>query len=75
MLKVGIYDYHQALFDGVANRVILPGDYGVFEVLIYHKPLLSLLRKGEIIVDDVGFPISRGIVRVRDNELVALVEL
>jgi len=75
LLKVGIYDYHQTLFDGVAHRVILPGDYGVFEVLIFHKPLLSLLRKGEIIVDDVGFPISRGIVRVKDNALVALVEL
>ncbi len=75
MLKVSIMDQRQVFFDGVANNVILPGDYGEFEVMEFHKTIISLLKKGEIIIDNVGFPISRGIVRVEDDALIALVEL
>jgi len=75
MLKVSVMDQRQVLFDGVAHSVILPGDYGEFEVLEFHKTIISLLKQGEIIIDNVGFPISRGIVRMKDDELVALVEL
>ncbi len=75
MLKVSVMDHRQTYFEGVANSVILPGDYGEFEVMEFHKTIISLLVAGEIIIDNVGFPISRGIVCVENDELVALVEL
>lgn len=75
MFEVSIMNQAQVIFDGVANRVILPGDYGEFEVLSFHRPIVSLLRKGEIIIDEMGFPVSKGIARFDDEKLVALVEL
>ncbi len=75
MIDVSIMNQEQEIFNGIANTVILPGDYGEFEVLPLHWPIVSLLGKGEIIIDDVGFPISKGIARFADEKLVALVEL
>ena len=75
MIEVSIMNQSQVIFDGIANSVILPGDYGEFEVLPFHWPIVSLLKKGEIIIDDMGFPISKGIVRFSEEKLVALVEL
>ena len=75
MIDVSIMNQAQVIFNGVANTVILPGDYGEFEVLSFHWPIVSLLTKGEIIIDDMGFPISKGIARFADEKLVALVEL
>ena len=75
MIEVSITNQAQVIFEGVANSVILPGDYGEFELLQFHWPIVSLLRKGEIIIDNMGFPISRGIARFADDKLVALVEL
>ncbi len=75
MIDVTIMNQAQVIFDGVANRVILPGDYGEFEVLQYHWPIVSILRKGEIIIDEMGFPVEKGIARFDDEKLLALVEL
>lgn len=63
------------MFSGVAKSVILPGDQGEFELLPFHWPIVSLLRKGEIIIDEIGFPISKGIARFAAEKLVVLVEL
>jgi len=75
MIEVTVMNQAQVIFDGVANKVILPGDYGEFEVLPFHWPIVSILRKGEIIIDDVGVPIFKGIAKFADEKLVALVEL
>ena len=75
MIGVSITNQAQVIFEGVANSVILPGEYGEFELLQFHWPIVSLLRKGEIIIDNMGFPISKGIARFANDKLVALVEL
>ena len=75
MFKVSIMDHTQVIFDGKASSVILPGDYGEFELLAFHRPILSLLRRGNIVIDDVSFPVAKGIARFYKDELVALVEL
>jgi len=75
MIEVSIMNQAQVIFSGVAKSVVVPGDEGEFEVLAFHWPIVSLLRKGEIIVDNMGFPVSRGIVRFSGEKLVALVEL
>jgi F0F1-type ATP synthase epsilon subunit len=75
MIEVSIMNQAQVIFNGKANTVIVPGDYGEFEVLPFHWPIVSLLTKGEIIVDNMGFPVSKGIVRFSGEKLVALVEL
>lgn len=75
MIEVAVINQAQVIFEGVANSVIVPGDFGEFEIMQFHWPIVSLLRKGEIIIDNMGFPISKGIVRFGEEKLVALVEL
>ena len=75
MIQVAIINQAQVIFEGIATNVILPGDYGEFEIMQFHWPIVSVLIKGEIIIDQMGFPISRGIARFGEEKLVALVEL
>lgn len=75
MIKVTILNPRRTIFEGQAHSVFLPGDWGEFEVLDFHKPIISLLRRGEIVIDATNsLAISRGIMRMYNNELVALVE-
>jgi len=63
------------LFEGEAWSVFLPGSTGEFEILELHRPIVSLLKAGKIIVDwEQEFPIKRGAVRMSGDELVAVVE-
>jgi len=62
------------VYEGKAQRVILPGRNGTFEVLMSHKPLLSRLRSGTIVVDNREIPVSQGVVRVLSNQVLAIVE-
>ncbi len=53
----------------------LPGDGGEFEVMAFHKSAISLLKEGKVIVDqEQEFPLKRGIMRFRNEELVILAE-
>jgi F-type H+-transporting ATPase subunit epsilon len=75
MIDVEILNQEKTMFEGVAMSVILPGDEGEFEVLTFHWPIVSLLTKGEIVIDQIGFHISRGIAKFEKDKLTALVEL
>jgi len=74
-VKVTILNPKRTIFSGSAESVFLPGDPWEFEVLDFHKPVISLLKHGEIIIDwKKGVFIKRGIMKLHNNELVALVE-
>ncbi|MBI4430395.1 MAG: hypothetical protein HY587_01615 [Candidatus Omnitrophica bacterium] len=62
------------LYRGQASSVTLPGEVGIFEVLSNHKPLLTLLISGHVMIDNKGIPIRRGIVKVVQNKVFAIVE-
>ena len=62
------------VFEGKAQSVIFPGMNGTFEILANHKPLLSRLRSGTIVVDHKAIPVSQGVVRVFLNQVLAIVE-
>jgi len=62
------------IFEGRAASALLPGEWGVFEVLPYHKPLLSRLISGIIVVDQKRLEILKGVVQVRGNKVTAIVE-
>ncbi len=63
------------LFQGTAQALSFPGEQGVFEVLPLHRPLVSRLLSGVVSVDGRVFSIVRGIVRVADDIVTAVVEL
>jgi len=75
MFKTIILTPNRVLFEGEAWSIFLPGTTGEFEVLELHKPIISLLREGKILIDWAKeIPIKKGAVRMEKDELVAIVE-
>jgi len=74
MLDVVILNPEEIIFEGKAESVILPGEQGTFEILSFHKNLLSRLLSGSVIVDGRIFSIQRGIVKVKDNTVTIVSE-
>ncbi len=74
MLNVIIISPGRVIFEGQADSVILPGEAGVFEVLPFHRPLLSRLVAGEVVVDGSSLHIRRGIAKVESDAVIAIVE-
>jgi len=74
MLAVTLLSCHAIVFEGSARQVILPGEEGVFEVGPFHRPLVSRLLPGLVVVDERSFPIRRGVVKVSGDAVTALIE-
>lgn len=73
-LNVMLLTPREVVFEGEANSVILPGEQGVFELLPFHKNLLSRLIFGNLLIDEKVFPITRGIVKVQQDNVTIIVE-
>lgn len=73
-LDIAIFTPKEVVFEGKAKSIILPGERGVFNVLPFHKRLLSRLIQGRIYVDEKSFLIRRGIVKVDQNRVTIIVE-
>ncbi|MBI4598486.1 MAG: hypothetical protein HY737_08830 [Candidatus Omnitrophica bacterium] len=65
----------KVLYRGTAQSVVFPGEQGTFEVLPLHRPLVSRLISGALTIDGRELAIRRGIVRVADDVVTAVVEL
>jgi F0F1-type ATP synthase epsilon subunit len=64
----------RVIYEGRARSLILPGEEGTFEVLPYHKKLLSRLKQGPLILDGASFPIMKGVAKVGPTEVTVIVE-
>ncbi len=74
MLDILVLSAQETLFEGRVQSAVFPGELGVFEVLPFHKPLLSRLISGIIVIDQFSLSIKRGIVKVGSNKVTAIVE-
>jgi len=75
MLRVIVTSPERLIYDGPAERVVLPGEQGTFEVLPLHRPLISRLRRGLLEINDKVLPIRGGLARVAEDRVLAVVEL
>ena len=76
-LTIHILTPEGTLHEGAATAVFLPGTVSPFEVLPDHAPIISALSAGDIRVvdgEERRFAIRGGVVKVKDNEIVACVE-
>jgi F-type H+-transporting ATPase subunit epsilon len=74
-MRVQILNPKHVLFEGEAKSVFLPGDLAEFEILDHHAPIVSLLNRGEVVLDwEKKIPITRGMVKFDRNECIILVE-
>ncbi len=75
ILKARPEEQEPVIFEGQASSVILPGYEGEFEVLDFHKPIISRLKNGWIVVDNAkAYEISGGVSKMSGQKLVAVVE-
>ena len=74
-LEVVVTSPERVVFAGTARSVIFPGEQGTFEVLPLHRPLVSRLLAGAVVIDGKAFGIRRGVVRVADDSVTAVIEL
>ena len=75
MLHVTILNPKETLYEGRVESVSFPGESGDFEVQEFHKPTISMLRKGNVVLDmRTAIVVERGIGRVQEDEVIALVE-
>ena len=75
MFKTIILNPKGAVFEGLVKSIFMPGSEGEFEVMDFHKPMISLLKEGEIIIDwQKSLKISKGVMMVKDNQLIAMIE-
>lgn len=66
-------------YEGPAQSVTSTNKVGQFDILPGHADFFSMLTPGEVIIetdkDPVSFPISSGIITVRDNEVLLFVNM
>ena len=74
LLKVSLVTPKGVLFEAQTANVILPGVVGTLEVLPNHKPLMTCLKPGQILLEGRSFPVKRGIAKVALNQIVAIIE-
>lgn len=75
VMKTTILTSTRVLYDGEAWSVFLPGSEGEFEIMDNHKPVMSLLRAGQIILDwKKTVPLNKGLVKAFNNEVMVLIE-
>ena len=79
VIKLHIVSPQGTLVDKAVSAVTLPGTIGPFEVLKNHAAIISSLEKGDVVYVSAGreyrLPIAEGFVEVRDNKVVACVEV
>ena len=81
MFQATILNPHGVLYEGLAHAVTLPGEYGEFELMTFHCPIMSTLKEGNIILrqsesaPERFFPIKHGIAKMGlESELTVLVD-
>lgn len=68
----------QKVFEGEVLSATFPGTDGSFQILNFHAPLLSTLKKGKIVYKDkkneYDVTIDGGVVEVLNNKVIVLAE-
>ena len=72
MLQVELFQGRQALYQGSAQQVVLPGEDGELSVWAWHAPMLCRLGRGEIQVDERRYPVAGGLACVWRNRLLII---
>lgn len=79
MLTLNIVSLEKTIYSGAAEKVVVPGTMGQFEILDNHAPLISSLDEGEIryttVDGEYSCVIERGFVEVKKNNVDICVEV
>ena len=65
-MQLEIISPEKTILTGEVNSVYLPGSEGYFQVLNNHAPIVSTLKKGEILINGVDSDIKSGVLDFSD---------
>lgn len=69
----------QVYYEGPSQAVTATNKVGEFDILPGHADFFSILDPGEVMIetatDPITFPITNGIITVRDNEVMLFVNM
>ena len=74
MLKVSVISPESVLFEGEVTSVIAPAFDGEIGILSDHAPMMTLLGKGSLRLDQKSFTIEGGFLQVVDNNVRIVTE-
>ena len=78
-IRLSVLTPQETIYDGLVEKVELPGGKGRFMVLKNHAPVISSLSAGNVVYVSEGnesrISISSGFVRVNDNQVIVCAEL
>lgn len=77
-MKVQILTPEEEIFNGIVNSLTLPGEDGLFQILNFHIPIISILIKGKIIFK-INFNLFHTFnknleVQLSENQLIYLIQ-
>ena len=80
MIKITILSPSGIVFDSDVAHVMFPGTIGRFTVFPLHAPIVSTLKKGDIVCylpdeEKTVFSIQGGFVEVKDDQATVCVEM
>jgi F-type H+-transporting ATPase subunit epsilon len=78
-VNIEIITPEKRLFEGEVQSIKVPGRKGEFQVLTDHAPIVSTLGVGLVTITEPGgkqtlFNIDGGIVEIKQNKIILLVE-
>jgi F-type H+-transporting ATPase subunit epsilon len=78
-MNIEIITPDATVFAGKAKLAQFPGIDGSFEILKNHAPMISVLKKGKIKIQDENnqlqfFEVKGGVVEVLENKILVLAE-
>ena len=78
-MNITVLTPDEAIFQGEATSVTVPGTDGQFQVLNNHAPIVSSLDEGKVKIvktegGDMIFTIQKGFIEVLNNEISLLVQ-
>ena len=74
MLKVSVISPESVLFEGEVTSVVAPAFDGEIGILTDHAPMMTLLGKGSLRLDQKSFTIEGGFLQVVDNNVRIVTE-
>lgn len=77
-MNVEIITPDENLYKGTAESVVVPGVTGLIGILNDHAPLITTLKKGEVVLTTSKgketFNVKGGVVEVLKNNVIVLAE-
>ncbi len=78
-MNIEIITPDETIYEGKAKLAQFPGIDGSFEILNNHAPMISVLKKGKIKIQDENnqtqfFEVKGGVVEVLKNKILVLAE-